>query len=93
MNKLAPCDNDCGITKCRKGLDEAPCSVPTAAELLERAHDMLGRAHVMLDGWQQAIDWHNDYERFKTQNTRLCKVCRSGCSAPSPPPQDPPARS
>lgn len=44
------------------------CSVPTAAELLERAHDMLARAHIMLDGWQQAVDWHHDYERFKAQN-------------------------
>lgn len=43
-------------------------SVPTATELLERAHDMLARANIMLDGWQQAVDWHHDYERFKTQN-------------------------
>jgi hypothetical protein len=46
----------------------APCSAPTADALLERAHDMLARAHVMLDGWQQAIDWHHDYERYKAQN-------------------------
>lgn len=44
-------------------------SVPTAAELLERAHDMLSRAHIMLDGWQQAADWHHDYEKFKAQNS------------------------
>jgi len=43
-------------------------SVPTAAELLERAHDMMARANIMLDGWQQAVDWHHDYERFKAQN-------------------------
>ena len=55
-------------TKERKELIPSAGSVPTAAELLERAHDMLARAHVMLDGWQQAIDWHEDYERFKAQN-------------------------
>lgn len=45
--------------------------MPSAAELLERAHDMLARAHIMLDGWQQAVDWHHDYERFKAQNVEL----------------------
>lgn len=45
-------------------------SVPTASELLERAHDMLARAHIMLDGWQQAVDWHHDYERFNAQNDK-----------------------
>jgi hypothetical protein len=42
--------------------------------LLKRADDMLSRAHIMLDGWQQAVDWHRDYERYKEQqngnNTR-----------------------
>ena len=52
-------------------LGAASCSVPTAAELLERAHDMLARAHIMLDGWQQAVDWHHDYERFKAQNPKI----------------------
>lgn len=36
--------------------------------LLERAHDMLSRAHLMLDGWEQAKAWHEDYEKFKAQN-------------------------
>lgn len=47
-------------------------SVLTAEGLLERAHDMLARAHIMLDGWQQAVDWHHDYEKFKAQNDKLC---------------------
>lgn len=52
-------------------LGPCACAVPTAAELLERAHDMLARAHIMLDGWQEAVDWHHDYERFKAPNTEL----------------------
>lgn len=51
-------------------------SVPTAAELLERAHDMLARAHIMLDGWKQAVDWHHDYEKFKAQNSPVERTPR-----------------
>jgi hypothetical protein len=42
----------------------------TADQLLERAHDMLNRAHMMLGGWQQAVDWHTDYEKFKMKKAR-----------------------
>lgn len=48
-------------------LPPVPCPVLSADSLLERAHDMLARAHFMLDGWQQAVDWHNDYMRYKEQ--------------------------
>lgn len=78
------CWNDCGgnhvgmCSRCWNGrpdqgevprvgeLKEQPlvvASVPTAAELLERAH-------IMLDGWQQAVDWHRDYEKLKAQSTQ-----------------------
>lgn len=39
--------------------------------LCDRAEDMLARAHVMLDGWQQAIDWHNDYRREFPENATM----------------------
>lgn len=34
--------------------------------LLNRADDMLRRADVMLDGWQQARDWCNDLIKLNT---------------------------
>lgn len=37
----------------------------SATALLTRADDMLSRADIMLDGWAQAVEWHNDYETFK----------------------------
>lgn len=48
--------------------EKVPCLVPTVEELLERANEMLGRAVIMVEGWQDAVDWHNDYLRFKEQN-------------------------
>lgn len=42
-----------------------------SADLLERADDMLARAHIMLDGWPQAVKWHHDYERLKKQPTHF----------------------
>lgn len=54
----------------------------TAAELLERAHDMLARAHIMLDGWQQAVDWHHD-SRHRTIRIRHSRKTRNNHQKPS----------
>jgi len=41
--------------------------------LLEEADDLLARAHVMLDGWEQAQKWHEKYiayHKAKTPNEK-----------------------
>lgn len=48
------------------GLDTAASS-PTAGELLERADDILGHAYIIMDGFQRALEWHNDFEKYKAQ--------------------------
>jgi hypothetical protein len=44
-------------------VNEAESKILKLRDLCDRAEDMLARAHVMLDGWQQAVDWHEDYRR------------------------------
>jgi hypothetical protein len=69
MNKLAPCDHDeCGLTECRKGLDDAACS-PSCSDT-PRTNAFCNSLKRMgnWERWQKTASFAADIER---ENAKL----------------------